>query len=316
MSSIPEINAIVRLLKYSFISGFIDREVDGDIVPPISIMLISSPESGKTKLLKLFEFKDYEKGKGNLCFVDQLSARPVIKKLLDDIQERKFTHIVIPDFLSVVERNPLVTSTVIDLFNKFMEEGLKKGYFNKQEYELKERVWCGLASSITTVKFDRLFPYFDSVGFSSRFIPISFEHSKSFTQKVKSKIYGLADASNDGITIEREFCDYKVRKRPVKIDLPKDMAVSLSEIVDDVVKRLNTYSVTGYLPRQGIVKVQPNIKGYRLAKLFIVLSKCIAYDKDKKSVDDECIDELRVLSSYINYPNTLKIIDDKPIEIN
>lgn len=280
---------IEKMVKLCLISGFLKRDI-----APLSLMLIAPPESNKTSILKKFE------GMKNVKYTVDLSSKPLIK-FLEDASKEKFYHIIIPDFVKVVRHNQNTVNSVIATLNASMEEGIKESMYYGQEIKLKKNVQIGLITSITPELYIQQFKLWNEIGFLSRFVNVSYKYSEETRQDIMRLITG--DAS---FHLDEEFSSIKKGgKKDIKMS--KDMAEVVRFLVDDVVKRLQSFSVTTY---KGDVKrvIKLDIQGFRLLKQMLLLTKCIAFDKGLDEVNGECINELKILLDYVTMPNSPKLI--------
>lgn len=287
-----DLPVIRKILKYAILSGNINRD-DLDLAP-LSVMLIAPPESNKTRMLKSFDNLEFIK------YATDISAKPLFSFLKEAV-DGKYTHIIIPDFIKVVSHNQNVVDAVITTLNAMMEEGIQKSMFYGQEIELPKNVRCGILTSITPSLYAEHFKDWNDIGFITRFIPVSYEYSQTTVER----ILDIINSQNNGHSIEKEKIKLLTKKKTIGID--DEARPHLKSIALEITQRLKTYKLC-YFKGNNKHFVSLDLKGFRMLKKIMLLSKAIALDKGLSSVNMECIEELRELSKYINLPNTPIVI--------
>ena len=155
------IDPISEIVKLTIASGFVAGE------DAVSSLMVASPESGKTEILRRFS-----KWK-NVFYVGDVTAYYLVTQLLPYIKNSRFiTHIIIPDFLKVVYRRHSTASSCLMLLNQLTEEGVFKIPIGNTIYDF-EGLRCGIVTSITKEDMKDRRHRFHKTGLLSRFIPVS-----------------------------------------------------------------------------------------------------------------------------------------------
>jgi len=148
----------------------------------LSSIIISLPDTGKTETLMQY------KGNEGVYFLSDCTAFGVIRFLLADIRSGKIKHIVIPDFLKILQRKPAVANELISLLNSLSEEGFIGSFtFNIQIF-VDQPIICGFITALTTDEYDKIKKRWKKIGFSSRIVPFFFGYNSEDLQKAFNDI--------------------------------------------------------------------------------------------------------------------------------
>jgi|GEM_PF-1869597 len=280
---------IEELVKYVMCTGYLHDE-DGR---SLSCMLIASPEEAKTSIINQVECKD------TLSTMD-LSPKPIRDTILPKLERKEIHHLIIPDLLKVLAHKSETCNSVILFLNALMEEGVKTGLFFGQTFDLPCRVHCGLLTSITPAYFYKVFRRWYDIGFTSRFIPISYEYSELTTKEIHSQI-------TNGLTSYNKIAiDYSMEAKK-NIAIPQEAADWISLHAQDLAKKESAFSYS-YVSHGTTKRLQIDVKGFRLHKQLRQLARAIAMVDGKEEVKSSHLVKLNELIEYINFPDTRKEI--------
>ena len=114
------------------------------------------------------------------------------------------------------------------------------------------------------------------MGFLSRFIVFSYSYSKDSVDSILDRYseHGLGGESNKILI--------KLPKKPVKVELPVEIADRLNPIAKDVGREYNLY-------------------GFRAKINFRCLLKCLSVRNKQREVSDVEFEEFLSLSEYLNF---------------
>jgi hypothetical protein len=259
------VDDIVKLLNLIILTGKIRGE------RPVSAMLISDIEMGKTEMLDIFRKMD------NVIWANDLSVKPIVNSVLPEIQNGK-THIIIPDILTVLSHNKQVVKSVVATLNMLIEEGITNIMFYGSERKFDEPIRAGVIFAITKDAFNYRRDYFRSIGFISRCIPVTFSYSDR--------------------TID-EIHDYIASGCPVAKSInvmtggKKSMDVSIGQKSEQKMIKI-----------MAISKKDRNSTGFRVHKHIRTLCKAHAIYSGHKFVTKTDIDEIERLMGFMNYDYT------------
>ena len=234
-------------------------------------MVIAPPEHGKSdEVLKLFSEDP------GISWCNDLSSNPLIQKILPEIEAKRITHIVIPDFLKILSHGKKTTMSLLTNLNSLTAEGIKAINFFGVERTFRYPIKAGVVMAITQEAFARRRQYWREIGFLSRCPPVSYQYSKE-TMKM---IHGM---------IERgEYTNsphIKLPKSSRKISISTEHSKTINLLQEAWRSKLGSYT------------------GFRFHKQLRVLVKAIAYD-DKK-VEDRHIERLKEYLAFMNFDYTV-----------
>ena len=187
------------------------------------------------------------------------------------------------------------------LLNALIEEGVKTSMYYGQEINLKHNVRCGLITSITPALYKQQFRQWNDIGFLSRFITVSYKYSEETRRAIMQLIAGNGKESFDSELT-------KMRKGGGKdIKINKDISAGLTLYAEELVKKLRGFHVVSE-KGNARYKIFLDIQGFRLMKQLQLLIKAIAFDKNLREANYECLAELKDLLEYVSMPDMPKVI--------
>ena len=150
---------------------------------PLSLLIISRIEAGKTELLSQFQRNQ------GVHYLTDCTAFGIAKTLLRDIIEQRIRHLIIPDLLIPFSHSKNTTNNLVALFNALIEEGvidIKTFYHRGPAWERPVR--CGLITAVSREKFEEEKHYWRSLGFLSRCLPVTYEYSVETQTDIRAEI--------------------------------------------------------------------------------------------------------------------------------
>lgn len=240
---------IRRIVELVYMSGFLKNE------KPLSLLLLAPPEQSKTHFLleKTTKFCHYS---------TDLSFIGLVKVLKEN---KNIKHIVIPDFLKITQKKQSTKNNLLTLLNAFLEEGIFEiNLGNSEKIDLKGRKG-GIITATTDYSFRQNKKSWEGIGFSSRFIVVSWKYG----QKSLNEIFELINN------------EVKERRRSKTISM-KMANVESSPEVNKLVNELSEGS-----PRR--------------LKNFQLLIKTIAMSHGRNTTTADDVKELNDLSEMMNF---------------
>jgi hypothetical protein len=237
---------------------------------PISLMLIAKPESGKTSIV-LTESSE----EAVIC--SDLTGGGITQELMNN---NKVGHLIINDMVSVMAHKEVVNKRTFAIMNAMTEEGLYKialpgtGYYDFKGK--KVGVICCIPEEMVRDKRR----WWNSSGFSSRFLPFAYKYSKSLIVHIKRENLetGAYERRNGHQKIENST--RKHEKHLVLISA--EMAHKIQIVADHVAKNMEEI-------------------GLRRGKQMRALARGHALLQKRKSVSQADIDFLNEASRYMEY---------------
>jgi hypothetical protein len=201
-----KIDCIKELIKTIIYTGYVEGE------RPINVFFVGNYGIGKSETLKLFDVND------NIAYFTDVTYMGIIK-LLQDVKEVR--HIVIPDFLKITMKKASTVANIISCLNAGIEEGIDKISMMGQSFDFKGKRF-GLISATTKMSFSQHRKTWDSMGFLSRMIIVSFDYKQSTKEEIFEYIF------NRGyLTQGKEKMQLPYKNIPVK--LPRKLAAMLRD---------------------------------------------------------------------------------------
>lgn len=238
---------IKKIVKLSYISAFLKGE------KPINLMLLAPAENGKTHFLLSF-FSKFSK------ILSDLSFAGLIKILQED---KKFKTIVIPDFLKITGKKQSTKQNLLTLLNAYLEEGIYKiSLGNREEINFNGRTGS-IMTATTRESFKQNRRAWDGMGFSSRFLLVSYKYSQDTVDKI---IRMLAQET-------------KRKTKPERI-VAKNQVVTATEEIN-----LRLREIGG---------------GLRMFQILMVMAKANALSEGRDKVLVKDVDEVKRLSKFFN----------------
>jgi hypothetical protein len=148
----------------------------------LSGILISHVDTGKSETLM-----QLHGNKGAVVLCDATSYG-IAKNLISEIAKGQIHHIIIPDFLKIMERSRRVASELVSLLNSMAEEGFTGALTYNLQILTDKPLHCGFLTSITLDRYHRVKSGWSQIGFSSRIIPLFFGYEQEDREKAAKDI--------------------------------------------------------------------------------------------------------------------------------
>jgi hypothetical protein len=168
---------IAKLVKYCLISTFTKTTL-----APLSLFLIAPTESNKTKILLLLKKFPYTET------IENLSAKPLNKLIAKQEKQQEIFHIIILDFIRLLQQKSKTCDAVISTLLNLTEEGSQESLFYGQEYKLKRRIKIGIITGITPQLFKKHFAKWNENGAMTRWFFCSYLYSNDTKNTIKTFI--------------------------------------------------------------------------------------------------------------------------------
>lgn len=234
---------------------------------PLSLLIIAAPEHGKSQLVKQFR---YSKG---IIYISDVTTYGLASKINEHLNRHEpVNHIIIPDLLNPFSRAKCVVQSFVSFLNALTEEGIAKIQTGRITVEIPMQ--CGVIACLTTDQWKQHRAKWISIGFLSRFIPLSYRYSRPTVMEIFDKLSGAGAIEND-----------------VNINFPnKKQIVNLTP---ELHKQLDKYAIS--------IARASNLEGIRLYRDLGILAKGIALRENRVEVIQADIDEIISCTDYINY---------------
>jgi hypothetical protein len=161
----PVIDIVALTLQSAFLNGQ---------STPISLMLISDPESAKTSTINSFSQLDF------VAYYDEITAKQIIDSVIPQVKSGRCKYIVIPDLINCVEKNRATRDSFLALIKSAIDDtGIKRiatAYKSLEIAKDEQGIKFGIITAITSKNFKGIKHSMIKTGLMSRFIPFSYSY--------------------------------------------------------------------------------------------------------------------------------------------
>lgn len=261
------VDLLNELVNAVFLTGSLKNDA------PQSLMLISSPESGKTSIVERSNLKTV------LFYTDLIGSG-----ILDELRNKpNVTHLVIRDMVMLMAHKDVTNKRTLGIIMALTEDGLGKVTLGKGlEMDFNGRR-SGFVCCITSDMVDDERRWWNSSGFASRVIPFNYQYSENLQIAIINQ------------TVINGAYEKKQKKESLKIPTIKfDI-----EVNGEMAKKIQTvaFEVAKHLEEKAI----------RRGKQFRALARAHALLKNRKQVDITDVQFLKNISGFISYRNSKEL---------
>jgi hypothetical protein len=142
----------------------------------VSLVIVANPEHGKTQALMNGCIGLVKEKK--VFFSNNLTSKFIETRLLNEIEDGKIRHIVIPDLLNCLERAQSTRKLFVNFMKSLIEEGIIQvgDAYHAFQTTTGVSVKCGLITAITKANMKENFYEWRNIGFLSRIITFSYSY--------------------------------------------------------------------------------------------------------------------------------------------
>ena len=275
---------VVEVIKTVLLTGQLADE------KPVSLLIIASPESGKTTAAKIANISiasDKHEGELAVPLTDATGAG-----LLKIIKENpQTTHVILNDLSIINGHKNHVVNYLFSIISAMTEEGVSRTADPSGIQPFGEEGKKGVIGCITPdlVK-DRRFVW-NKTGLTTRMLPFFYGHGLDVELKVRRYHAGLDSHSDDDASAD----GLKIPSKKLKVHVNRKYREQILELASDLAKKLS---------REGKTKNNPNYKehGYRRIIQFMSLAKAhsLLTHRDGE-VHKANVKFLQKLSKFVSY---------------
>lgn len=238
-----------------------------NVEKPLSLLIIAQPEHGKSQLVSTF------KDNKGIVFINDVTTYGLATKIQEHISRKELVnHIIIPDLLNPFSRAQAVVKSFTSFISALTEEGIVRIKTGVMLFETPMK--CGLITCLTEDHWATYNKRWASIGFTSRFIPLTYKYSRPMVMQIFAEISG-AEPMSDNIDID--FPDTKKT-----VDLPKELHKILEPYAISIAKPIG-------------------LEGIRLYRDFGIMAKAVALRNSRYTVTEEDVNTIINFTDYINY---------------
>lgn len=242
---------------------------------PVSLLLIASPESGKTSVV-------LEKDCAGVVAVTDVTGRG-LQELCKSKSE--ISHIVINDLVAVSAHKSSVSKYTMSMINAMTEEGIQATAFPGQ-FESYKSGKRGIIASIPTTMAKDGRAWWNKIGLSSRMLPLAFKHSDDLNLKIKT----IISSSHKPAKITPSNPVFHIPAAMIYVNIPAAHARAIQNLAEVISEKFKE-------------------EGYRRLKQFRAMACAHALLRSWKnpSVTERDIEFLHRLRPYISYTTPKEI---------
>jgi hypothetical protein len=179
---------------------------------PVSLLIVSYVGAGKSDLVRHYPDNCVD----SVLYASDITAFAIHKKFGKALRTGRIRHIIIPDLLVPLNKQKEQAGHFITFMNGIIEEGIAKVISRESDFRVDFPVRCGLITTLAREELVKRRNNFATVGFMSRMLPVSYQHSPELIHKIFESIK------------ERKYKEDKVQRLEMpqesEVDLPKDIA--------------------------------------------------------------------------------------------
>ena len=276
------VDEIQDILKIALYSGALEGE------KPLSVILISSVGGGKTNLLqktqkppkiKIQKVKDRDGTEreievrqidGSVLYTTKTTPYVLYTRYGKLLKSGQIKHLVVPDFLTILNLPRYQMMDTISFYNSLIEEGIMAIESRDGSFVTEFPVTVGLLTGIARQDFNRKKDEMAAIGFLSRALPVSWHYNSQTAQairdSVKAKEY-LTDISNFNINLPSKKASVGI---PSKLaNVIEQVALATRDSNDEIgarrQKQLQTFCMSNALMEN---RTEVNIEDIKKLRLY------------------------------------------------
>lgn len=186
-------------------------------VYPVSLLLIASPESGKTSIV-------LDRPCKSVAVFTDVTGRG-IQMILQ--QKKEITHIVINDLVAVLSHKQTVNKYTISVMNALTEEGISS-IATPAGIETFDHGRKGIITSLTSDMANDARNWWNKVGFASRMLPFCYRFPDKLIIEIKDHI----DSNGGKHHKVKANPEFKTPEKQVAIEYPDAILKSARRVTD------------------------------------------------------------------------------------
>ena len=277
----------VEVVQTVLLTGYLDDE------KPVSLLIIASPESGKTTATRNANVSVDPGGHGEELAVALTDATG--KGLLNIVRQHpRATHFIFNDLAIMTGHKSQVVKYLFSVIGAMIEEGLSKfadphGICSYDDVGIKGIIGCITPRLVRDQRF-----VWNVTGLTTRLLPFFYEQGVNIQLKVRRFHAGLLDSPNDA----DETQSLVIPEKKQHVSIERKYRHQILEIADVVAKRLS---------KEGATRKHSDYAelGYRRIDQFRSLAKAHSLlknpNEDEPRVHGKDIEFLRKLSRFVSF---------------
>ena len=219
MVSLDDIELLISLVLFS---AYLEGE------KPLSAMIVSKVESGKSKLLERFSDTP------GTVWVTDATAWGIAKHYGPDLKTGRIKHLLFPEFSIPIGRKFETVQMLDNFLCGLIEEGIGEIVSFRYKARARAPYGCGVIICISNQDFKDKEKHWFRIGLMSRLLPISYDYSDTTRSQIMDYIKERAYQKETKITLN-------LPSSSVKVDLPRRIADRLEGITQMMITGTELY---------------------------------------------------------------------------
>jgi len=171
------VEELTRIIKATLATASLKGE------RPLSLLIVADVGLGKSQMLQKFCLVD------SVYYSTDTTPYTIIKKYGLELRSGKIKHIIIPEFLTILNKPREQADSFVTFFNSLIEEGvLRVESRGEKTFSAAYPVTVGLITAIAAPEYNRRRSQWASVGFLSRMLHVRFRYSVETADKILDSI--------------------------------------------------------------------------------------------------------------------------------
>lgn len=263
---------IEKLISLALYSAYIKDE------KPLSLLLVSKVEAGKTMLLEKFSCNQ------GCEWLGDATAWGIAKHYGKRIREGKIRHLLFPELSIPTSRNRDTVSAFDAYLCGLIEEGVGRiASFRYGEVSTNAPMGCGIIGCISKQDFDAKQNSWFRIGLMSRLLPVSY----NYTERTRKRIM-LYTKMRSYRTEQRIKLPLPNPSKLVEIDLPLRLANNLEKLSQNLTTGTELY-------------------GFRFQRHLQRLAMANALSRGDTTVTKDDVRVVEGLTQYLNTESTAEV---------
>ena len=259
------LNWLEELIGYAIASPFLKDEI------PVSLMVISKIEAGKSAVLSKFS------NIPSVMYQTDFTRYGILKEWLPAIEHKEKRTIVVPDIVALLEsKNPSGKGALLGFLTSLTEEGITSIETYQISHRFKEPIRCNIILGAPEVVLhdQRRWRAWSGIGLTSRLLPVSYRYNHNSVAEILEYIMHRTWVTEPLSQLNTPISD-------TLVNIDYNLAKQLLGITQKISSMIGTY-------------------GFRIQRQAQTLAMSRALLKGRNNVEQEDIDRIIELLFWVN----------------
>lgn len=259
----------IEIIREAVELTLISARIEGE--QPGSLLITAEVEEGKTHLVS-----QYMSNSG-VAYLADATAYGIVEEYLTEIRSGRIRHLIFPELIRPLERQKETASSFVAFLGELIEEGIKEIQTYNTRIRLPTPVKAGVIACIARGSLKDRIPHWNSTGFLSRFLAVSYSYGDETAEQVRTNIIeGKSSEPRNLVLPEQQ-----------KVHVPEEIARGLASMAVGLAQGL-----------------YPPLHGFRMQKHLQRLAMASALRAGRDSVNKDDFVKIHEITNYINLDYT------------